>query len=79
MIEITAQEQAEFDRQGEVADDHLTAILDDIPDDVDPIGVLYSLWVNITHLLADAGWTGEDLARDVQHHAASATTIGGMQ
>jgi hypothetical protein len=79
MIEITTQEQAEFDLQNELADQHLTAVLEDTPDDVDSIGVLYSLWVNITHVLADAGWTGEELARDVQHHVASATTTGPMQ
>ncbi len=79
MTEITAQEQAEFDRQGEVADDLLSSVLDDTPADVDCIGMLYSMWVAITHILADAGWTGEELARDVQHHVASATTEGGMQ
>lgn len=79
MTQITEAEQAEFDRQNEVADEHLNNILDDLPDDVDPIGMLFSLWVNITHLLADAGWSGEELAREVQHHVASATTEGGMQ
>lgn len=79
MTEITAREQAEFDRQGEVADNLLSSVLDDIPAGVDSIAVLFSLWVQITHLLADAGWTGEELARDAHHHAASATTTGPMQ
>jgi hypothetical protein len=79
MTKITAQEQAEFDHQGEVADQLLASALDDIPADVDDIGVLYSLWVAITHILADAGWTGEQLASDAHHHAASATTEGAMQ
>jgi len=79
MTEITPQEQAEFDRQAEVADDLLSSVLDDTPDDVDCIGVLYSLWVAITHILADAGWSGEQLASDVHHHAALATTEGRVQ
>lgn len=79
MTNITPQEQAEFDQQHEVADQFLDTFLDDIPDDVDSIGTLYSLWVSITQLLASSGWTGEELARDAQHHAASATTTGPMQ
>lgn len=79
MTQITAQEQAEFDRQGEIADSILDSVVDDTPEDVDCIGVLYSLWVSITHILADAGWTGDDLAREVHYHVASATTEGGMQ
>lgn len=79
MTSITAAEQAEFDTQGEVADDQLTTVLDSIPDDVDSVGVLFSLWVNITQLLALSGWTGEELAREAHHHAALATSEGGMQ
>jgi hypothetical protein len=79
MIEITPQEQAEFDHQGDIADELLCSVLDDIPEDVDFVGVLFSLWVQITHMLAEAGFTGEQLAGDAHHHAALATTEGRVQ
>ena len=80
MIALTTSEQAMFDREYTVADKELSAVIENLDDgDDDPLGVLYSLWLQLTHLLADAGWSGEQLASDAQHHAARATCVGGMQ
>ncbi len=79
MTEITPEEQAEFNEQHEIADDLLAAAIDDIPGDVDRVAVLFSMWVDITRILAEFGWTGEELARDVHYHVANATTEGRVQ
>ena len=42
----------------------------------DPMGVVYSLWIHLTHLLAAAGWTPEELIRDTGWHATDETTEG---
>lgn len=77
--QLTVQEQAAFDRQSEFAEHQLDAILASIPDDVDRIGVFYCLWIEIAHVLLDAGWTGDELARDAVLHAASAKPTGRIQ
>lgn len=38
--------------------------------DADPIGVIFSLWVYMTHVLFEYGWTADDLIKDVAWHAA---------
>jgi hypothetical protein len=73
---------AEIDRQAEVAFELMDEYGDqisEIDEDVDPIGVAYCLWVHLTHILADAGWGPEELARDAAHHAAMETSEGQMQ
>jgi hypothetical protein len=44
--------------------------------DEDQIGVLYAMRADITRLLADAGWTPEDLMRDAGGLAALHTSEG---
>lgn len=78
MTTITPEEQAEFDRQHKIADAVFSQFLDGVPDDIDEVGVAFGLWVNLTQFLAASGWTGEELAKDVHHHAALATSEGGM-
>jgi hypothetical protein len=41
--------------------------------------VLHSVWIGLTRLLAEAGWTFEDLIKDVAWHAAQATTGAAVQ
>jgi hypothetical protein len=78
LTQISAAEQIEFDQQAEIADDYMCDLLDETPDDVDVVGVAFSLWVNLTQFLASAGWAAEDLIKDVHHHVALGTTEGGM-
>ncbi len=79
-IALTPKEIAEYDRQWDVADKELCTVLDRVYEGKeDPSGVLFSLWCHLTQLLATEGWTGEELADQAHHHAASATTEGPMQ
>lgn len=77
-VKLSKAEEAEFDRQNEIAQCQIDELLDELPDDVDAFGVMYALWVALTYHLADAGWTAEELARDVQWHATRATTEGSL-
>lgn len=56
--------------------DDLLEMLDDAEPDIDPCGVVYSLWVNLTHMLAYMGWNPEELTKDLHHHMAEQTTDG---
>lgn len=73
MTDIAPDEQERFDREAEIADDTFYALMDDMDnvaerEDVDPVGMVYALWVTITHFLFECGWDSADLARDVAAH-----------
>jgi len=73
MTDITPEEQDRFDREVEIADDTFCALMDDMgsvveEEDVDPVVMMYALWVTITHFLFECGWNSADLARDVTTH-----------
>ncbi len=51
--------------------------LDD--DEGDPGVIFYSLWVSLTRVLAQVGWTSGQLCSDVEHHVNLATSEGEMQ
>ena len=73
MTHMTPDERDQFNREVEIADDTFCALMDDMVDDaeradVDPIGILYALWVSITHSLFECGWNSADLSRDVIDH-----------
>jgi len=58
-------------------DELFVELMDNITDEEsDPVGVAYSLWINLGRYLAEVGWTGAELARDAQHHAADQTSEG---
>lgn len=78
MTDLTASEESEFERENEVADAIFTELLDETPDDIDVVAVAFGLWVSLTQFLAAAGWTGEELAKDLHHHVALGSTEGGM-
>ena len=42
----------------------------------DTDAMAYALWVNLIHFLVDAGWTTEELTRDVTCHVANHDTEG---
>jgi hypothetical protein len=69
---ISDAEQREFERQHDLADAALDALLDALPPTVDGYGVLYSLWCDIIPLLCDAGWTAKDLSKDLKYYVAEA-------
>jgi hypothetical protein len=73
MADPTDEEIAEATERG---DEIFEEFMDSIEGESDPVGVAYSLWVNLSRFLATAGWTGPELARDVEHHAAAQTSEG---
>jgi hypothetical protein len=38
-------------------------------DGLDPIAVVYALWVSFIYVLTEAGWKPDELAKDLAHHA----------
>jgi hypothetical protein len=71
-IALTPEEERAFDAQHDLADAALLALLGAVPTNVDHIGVLYSLWVQIITLLSDAGWTAKELSNDLNYYVAAA-------
>lgn len=45
-------------------------------DGTDPVSVIYALWVSFIYVLREAGWTPEDLAKDLSHHANNSDVEG---
>jgi hypothetical protein len=54
-----------------IADSVLTNLsnMEDEVEDFDFVTAVFSLFVNSIHILADAGWTEQDLIKEVQAHA----------
>lgn len=65
--------QEVIDASNEHADvlfSELTEHFDEMEEDgLDPIAVVYSLWVTFIYVLVAHGWTHQDLAKDLAHHA----------
>lgn len=65
-VDLTdADIEAAHDR-GEKIFEELLELLDDCPEDSGAI--IYSLWVSLTHCLAEDGWTAKQLADDAAVH-----------
>jgi len=45
-------------------------------EDVDDLAVVYSLWTCLTRCLAEAGWSAEELTKDLVYHVTDQTTSG---
>jgi hypothetical protein len=54
--------------------DKLVAIIDET--DAAPDDTTFSMWCNLTHMLALSGWRPDELAREAAAHATIATTEG---
>ena len=76
MTKIDDELTEEMDRADELLDELFERLVNE---DADPIGVAYSMWVHLTHILTAAGWTPEELIRDAGWHATNESTEGGMQ
>lgn len=63
--EIDAAIEASNEKAAEIFDD----LLDQINEEEDPVGVAYALWISLGRLLAEDGWTAEQLATDATWHA----------
>jgi hypothetical protein len=62
-----------IDRAMRIADDTFDSLLGDLDDasdrsDVDPVGLMFSLWINITHFLFECGWDSAQLSEEVVCH-----------
>jgi hypothetical protein len=69
---VTSDE--DIKREMEFADELTSKLFDDIKEaGMDPADVMFSIWINLIHILAEAGWTPEELIRDIHYHAVSAT------
>lgn len=73
--EERAELEAEFDRESDIAEAAFEAMLEELPRDVDPIGVFYSLFTLLVHFLAEE-WSEEDLIDSVKVHHRNETTAG---
>jgi hypothetical protein len=71
MTTIIDTTDADIQRSNDLATAVFDGVLESIPAGDLP-GVAYSLWVDLTHLLVNAGWTREELAKDLRHHATVA-------
>jgi hypothetical protein len=64
----------EIDTGIQLGDEIFGELLDEYDDPArDPF---YSLWINLTYLLASQGWTADELARDARYHATMFDTVG---
>jgi hypothetical protein len=66
--------QAQIDRGTDIGDQMLLEVLDNATEesverDADEVAVLFSLWVNLTRILTDAGWTPKELSQEAGYHA----------
>ena len=68
-----AEIQASSDRGNELFFELKEQIEDE---EVDPVGVAYSLWINLIYYLASAGWNAEELTKDLVYHITSQSTEG---
>jgi hypothetical protein len=71
-IAVITIKKTDVDEEADIADACIEDAFERTPSHVDPAGVLYSMFCAIVYLLVDAGWTGEELARDVRWHATDA-------
>lgn len=61
-------EESQLDHEERIADRIIDSILPgELPCDVDPAGVAYSLWIRLTDILFWSGYTADDLIDDVRH------------
>lgn len=62
---LTPEEKAQFKRSDKLIDDLFKRIgmMDD-----DPLTTCYGVFVSMIHYLAEAGWTAEELMKDVKDH-----------
>jgi hypothetical protein len=42
----------------------------------DPVGIAFSLWMQLTHMLAQSGWEPEELATEALRYGHVCTTEG---
>lgn len=67
-------EDAQIDHEARIADRIIESIMpDELPCDVDPAGVAYSIWLRLTDILFMCGYTADELidnVRNVQLHEA---------
>lgn len=79
---MTPQEEAWCDHaiaEGDkCADQIIDEMCEDVPDEFWGETV-YALWIAMTHMLVDMGWSSEELQSDVATHAAMQTSEGRMQ
>ena len=66
-------EDERIDREGDVGVEFADGLLDAAlanGEGLDHVGIVYSAWVALTHMLAMVGWTAAELNRDVDWHVA---------
>jgi len=65
--------QEVIDASNEHADELFASLAGDFgemeEEGLDPIAVVYALWISFTYVLVEAGWKPEELAKDLAHHA----------
>jgi hypothetical protein len=76
-VEISSAEQAQFDAQQELAEQAFTYMQETSEAaGADAVGVGYALFVTLARFLTDAGWTADELMRDVGWHSADHGSAG---
>jgi hypothetical protein len=72
---------AEIERQTALADQVVTKVMNKLPQQCDRLNVdvdfvVFGLFVFTVQMLAQSGWTVEQLAKDMQHHHAIGSSDG---
>ena len=74
---VTQDETEEGVDQTEIAmqiDHHLKTIAEDAHQD--PDGVRFAMFIHLARVLAELGWTPDELCDDVRHHMAAQMSEG---
>ena len=69
-VDVSDEVIAASNEHGEILFDELLEHFGEMEDDgLDPICVVYHLWIAFIYVLVQHGWTHKDLAKDLAHHA----------
>jgi hypothetical protein len=77
IVPVTEAELEEGVDQTEIAlqiDDHLRTAAEDA--NQEPDGVRYAMFIHLARILAELGWTADELCDDVRYHVASQLSEG---
>lgn len=70
--ECADEEDDALDHEDRIIDRVMESIApDELPCDIDPVGVAYGLWLRLTHILLICGFTGDELVSDVREEQLS--------